>query len=361
VARLVGRKAAAMDDRELRDLERAFIRGGTAAVRARVGTLRQAIEGVARSREILGSARLRAAQMSEPRGPSLVSERIWKKLRTTLDAHIDRVAAYKGVVGWGIGNRWEDGAETDQASVIVYVERKWAPSTLGKRKIPVLPKELEAANGSAVPVDVVELGKLRRYAKGGSALGKKGSIRTGTLGTFALDNETGEFVALTAMHVTGLEADYPPGADMDFTAPPPSTHMGSLLRGTLRGVDAAKISVEPPAEGSFFIKGIGNIRGWRPVSDKGDVGTAVRMFGKESGLVAGRIRQASADLKQFDLDEAIMVDIQSQRGDSGAALVDNRRLVLGLLVGETTGSTKVRLFSPIGQVLNRMECNIPTS
>jgi hypothetical protein len=84
------------------------------------------------------------------------------------------------------------------------------------------------------------------------------------------------------------------------------------------------------------------------------------MFGAQSRLVAGQIRNPSVDLPSENLADAILVNIPSVKGDSGAALVDSDNLVLGILVGRFNGPEGGAVFSPIGPVLDALGCDIPT-
>jgi hypothetical protein len=53
--------------------------------------------------------------------------------------------------------------------------------------------------------------------------------------------------------------------------------------------------------------------------------------------------------------------MQTRSGDSGAALVDNNNLVLGLLAGRFDGPRGLAVFSPIIGVLKALECDIRPS
>jgi hypothetical protein len=62
----------------------------------------------------------------------------------------------------------------------------------------------------------------------------------------------------------------------------------------------------------------------------------------------------------FGLDSAIVVrGMTTTDGDSGAALLDAQRFVLGFLVGTT--SNGLQIFCPAGLVLMRLNCDIPTN
>ena len=92
-----------------------------------------------------------------------------------------------------------------------------------------------------------------------------------------------------------------------------------------------------------------------------DRSAEVRMFGAASGFRRGFIIEPAMTFPNFGLDHAIVVDIQTADGDSGAAIVDSENLVLGLLVGETElGGFPVRLFSPISLILGILGCDLAT-
>lgn len=334
----------------------AFVEAGLAAVRARAGTAAEASAAANTGRKLLATARRRVATLTRPSVAGPLYSRNWTPFLRALHLHAPALLADPQVVGFGVGYRWRGGAPTDERCVNVYVRRKLARSTL-RRNGRMLPRFLEIG-AARVPLDVVEFGRLQRLHQGGTSIGPTGSGRWGTLGTLALD-EMG-VVALTAMHVTGVTGSYPPGDGPAMAAPRGGPLLGRLIRGTDVGVDAAKISVEGPAEWSFEIAGVGPVHGWRPLNLEGDIGTTVRMYGAVSGLVAGRIERTAVDLPDDGLENAILVQMPSDFGDSGAALVDNQNLILGLLAGKAPALNGVSVFSPIGPVLARLECDIPS-
>ena len=241
----------------------------------------------------------------------------------------------------------------------VMVSEKLPPAELRRLKRRAVPKRLRTKSGRQVPVDVVQVGELRRQFVAGSSLGPPGTQIKGTIGAFGVETAMGASVALTAMHVAEGNARFVVPSPRDD---PMGQPLGRFLDGTLQRVDAAKISVDPPAVAEAFLPGIGQVRGWRPVSLPGDRGTEVRMFGATSGRQRGFIAEPAMALPRFDLERAILVDIQTADGDSGCAIVDSENLVLGLLVGEIDiEGVTLRVFSPMSLVLQILDCDIPTS
>jgi hypothetical protein len=209
-------------------------------------------------------------------------------------------------------------------------------------------------------VDVVQAGSLKRQAHVGASIGPVNRDARGSIGAYANDIESGATVAITAMHVSG-RSDYPQAYSPQVRFCQPSRTeagarpFGDLIRGTTTGVDAAKVSLYSPQDAwSFLPGGIGPIRGWRPTTFPGDRGTPVSLFGAASGFQSGHIVNPSTSLPPFNLEHAIIVDINSQAGDSGCSLVDPERLILGFLVGMLTSG--LRVFSPVSLVLGKLRC-----
>ncbi len=326
--------------------------------------LRKAVEQMSRAKQQLARARDEAARASPVGSPAVYVDRKWREAYATLERNRARLLAVPGVVGFGVGYRRRGGELTKEPCIIVSVRAKWSPArlrSLGRKRIP---RTLLSSRGRRIPVDVLPVGRLRLHLLAGTSMGRMQPPTRGTIGAFAIDLETRSPVALTAMHVSDLN-QYPPGGPVAFTAPSRlengSRPLGLLRRGTRHGVDAMKVSVAVPGIVEPFIKAIGRVRGWRPVSVEADRGTAVRMFGARSQLQLGRIEEPFHSLPEFGLNAAILVRIDSQPGDSGAAIVDNRNLVLGLLAGELTAFPGMRAFSPIGAVLSVLRCNIPST
>jgi len=319
---------------------------------------------MSRARQQLARAREEVARASPVGSPAVLVDRKWREAYATLEKNRARLLAIPGVVGFGVGYRRCGGQPTREPCIIVSVRAKLSRKRLGSLGRKLVPRTLLSSRGRRIPVDVLPVGRLRRHLLAGTSMGRMHPPTRGTIGSFALDLETRSPVALTAMHVSNL-SQFPPGGAVAFSAPSPlgpgSQPLGLLRRGTVHGVDAMKVSVANPGAAEPSIKGIGPVRGWRPVSIEGDRGTAVRMYGALSQLQAGRIEEPFHSLPEFGLDAAILVRIESQAGDSGAAIVDSQNLVLGLLAGELTAFPGVRAFSPIGAVLAVLQCDIPSA
>jgi hypothetical protein len=130
----------------------------------------------------------------------------------------------------------------------------------------------------------------------------------------------------------------------------------------MHGIDAAKLDVfAQPAAITTFPDGR-VIAGWRPTSFPGDHGTVVHMCGARSGTVSGFIVNPFLPIPSWELDGAILVNIASTHGDSGAALIDSSNFLLGFLVGAADAElNNLRIFVPAGLVFARLGCDIRTA
>lgn len=321
-------------------------------------------QALAAARRRMRSARRQLAAITKPGDGPALYDPAWKWAASLLEKRGHELLRSRNVIGHGVSWRRQDGMATDEQTVTVFVKRKLSPGELARLKDTQLPRRLKEGKRS-IGIDVVQLGRLQRQGTGGDSIGPDGKLSRGTLGSFAIDDATGNVVAVTAMHVTGQQRDIPrPGLTRVAMRLPSlkddagAALFGAAVRGTLDRIDGCKIELEPSAALDDRIKGIGRIRGWRPILVPGDKGTAVRMFGAVSGLLSGVIEHPMVALPQFRLDSAILVDIPTRKGDSGAALVDRDGLVLGFLVGK---SGSLRVFCPAGPVLDTLQCDIPTN
>jgi hypothetical protein len=341
-----------------------FIAAGLRAVRSPLDDIRDAARDTVEAKRHLAEARSRLAKSTDPAMPPVIVDPEWTPLDEALQAHAERLLSTPGVVGFGLGTRRRGGIDVGEPCVTVYVQRKRTPRSLARGRIEPVPAYLTSPGGVDVPVDVLQVGLLRRHVVCGTSVGHSAVGNENdwaTIGAVVRDRATGREVVLTAMHLTGLSS-FPPGPSLSFSAPdrsrPGAFPLGQLLQGTMRGVDAAKISVVPPASVQPFIRSIGPINGTRVLSHPGDRDTPVQLFGARSGYLRGTIDTPRSYLPEFGLGEVILVAVPTRRGDSGAAVVDMAGRVLGLVVGELTGQPHLRVVSPIGPILTALNCEL---
>jgi hypothetical protein len=325
--------------------------------------VRKAVADLSAARKALAQARLRLARLTKTGHPAYLVDPDWTWAEDLMKARRAKLLAIPGVVGVGLGFRLHGGAPTDLPCLTVYVRKKLPLAELvasGLRRIP----RTVGSRRRRLHVDVVELGGIRRQIGAGDSLGPAGGGERGTLGALATDLAAADTVALTAMHVTSLpEFPFNDAAAPRFVSPMPGGSLfASLRQGTMTGIDAAKLALDVQQPAVSELPSIGRIKGWRPITFPGDRGTMVRMFGAVSGPQAGFIVNPIASLPGERLDAAILVNVFSQGGDSGAALVDGQGLLLGFLVGEGGPTLNtLRVFTPASLVMATLRCDIPTT
>ena len=311
----------------------------------------------------LHRARVALAAVTVPGASSVIRTGTVAAPSAALRRHRSRLLQYAGVVGVGLGPRTRRGYEhADERCVVVYVRRKRSKLELRRRGERALPHYIATAAKKRIGVDVIEFGRLIRHAQGGDDLGPGTISERGTLGVVAIDLATNHPVALTAMHVVGGPSITSPDQSRVVDSPSDAyedhRRLGTVLRGSTDGIDAAVVTIEPPNAATRSIRGLGAVAGWRPVVDPADTGIAVAMTGAVTGHpVFGRIVRPHLALPELGLDDAMLVDIDTANGDSGSALIDHDHLVLGLLVGYSS-SLGHRVFTSIGAVLAQLRCNI---
>lgn len=341
------------------------LRAGERLVTEERAIVRQAARRVDAARRALRCARRHLAAVTQPGDQPPLRAPAWARREPILRANLSTLMARPGVLGATLGYRVRGGVQIAERVVTVFVRDKRPVEALEGGRRDAVPRRLTAA-GRGIGTDVVELGEFEETAAGGDSLGPAGRATDATIACFAEDVRTNIPVALTAMHLI-TKAGLAGSDDLAFVSPCDGAGggpaLGRFLRGTERGVDAAAIALDGAAPPNA-IRGIGDVRGWRPLVDPADRGVAVRMYGAASSSgsgepVVGRIDTPSVALPALDLDDAILVDIRVRAGDSGAAIVDNDEFVLGLLKGRFTGGAKLAVFTPIGAALAKLDCWIP--
>lgn len=289
-------------------------------------------------------------------------------------AHRDRLLAMPGVLGVGLGL-----GSARQPVISVFVqseetERGDPWDELSRRQFgvagrPVGVQIVEFGGLRAVPeplptraeLDRVILERVVRLAPG-DGIGQIDPATRATLGAFAVTADQAP-VAITAMHVASTPEVRPGDAPVPLvrrtSLTDPGARFGQIDRGTQTSVDAARVRLDDGVDAITRIPTIGEVRGWRWPAYPGDIGEGVRLYGASSGRLDGAITQVDVDFPEFALERTIVVSIPTDHGDSGAALVDSSGYVLGFLVGASNQvDSSLRLFSPAGLVLDRLDCNI---
>ncbi len=326
------------------------------------------------------------------------------QVREVLRAHARRLLAKRNVVGVGLGYKVTHGVTTGELSLVISVARKVDIATLS-------PSDLVPQLLSGVKTDVVETGMFRAFRPGprdqwrpvvppGVSVGHYRTT-TGTFGclvrregkTYMLSNnhilaatnnghegdpilQPGPVDGSTARDVVAYLAEYIP---LDFgTAEPQcpianwaakllnyvagafrSNHRLRAVKTTpgVNSVDAALASPVSPGLLSSEILSIGRPTGIGPAS----LGTHIQKMGRTTGHTRGTITQIDATV-QIDyhgptarFSGQLIAGPMSQPGDSGSAVLDANRRVVGLLFAGSDGAT---VINPIDDVLSALDVEL---
>ncbi len=318
--------------------------------------------------------------------------------------HARDLLGKRNVVGVGVGYKVSQGIQTDELSLVVSVTRKEAPSALSVNDL--VPKILDG-----IKTDVVETGVLRAFDLGprdrwrpvvppGVSVGHY-RVTAGTFG--CLVRRGGEVLILSNNHVLADtnkgkigDAILQPGVvdngvaedriatlidfvPLDFGAAPSecpfadvttrllnyvagafgSSHKLQAVKQTpgVNQVDAALARPLSPDLVSNEILYIG-----KPVgTGEATLGTVVQKTGRTTGHTQGTITQIDATLRiQYDGASALFTNQlvagpMSQPGDSGSAVLDMERRVVGLLFA---GSEAATVINPMAQVLAALNAEL---
>lgn len=311
----------------------------------------------------------------------------------------------RNVVACGIGYKVREGIQTRELSLVVSVTHKVHPSALA-------PEDLIPAQMDGVPTDVVELGVLRAFqgprdrwrpvVPPGVSIGHV-HISAGTFG--CLVQRGGELFILSNNHVLadlnkGKPGDpilQPGPADggtagdaiatleefvpLDFGTTEPECRIAALLAtglNTLAELTGSRHRLEPVMQTSGVnrvdaalarplstdlvrpdILGIGIPTGVGEAA----LGMNVQKSGRTTGHTTGMITQIDATVRidyygpSALFEGQLIASPMSQPGDSGSAVLDEDRRVVGLLFA---GSDAATVITPIADVLTALRVGMVT-
>jgi len=323
------------------------------------------------------------------------------RARTLLRQHADDLLARGNVVATGIGWKIARGERTDALCVVCSVSHKLPEAQLAAR-------DLVPASLDGLPTDVVETGPIRalasrterqRPAPGGVSIAHR-DVTAGTLGCWVHKN--GEVFILSNNHVLAnsnaarvgdpilqpgpadggviprdriavlhefvpirfpeAPSDCPFAGGAALTWNGVAGLLGSQTR--LRAVrmqaeanlvDAALARPLEERDASPEILEIGRVEGLA----RGELGLAVQKSGRTTGLTRGRIEQTDVTVSvQYGaglvarFTDQLLAGPMSQGGDSGSAVLDDERRLVGLLFAGSETTTIVNrvehVFSALG-------------
>ncbi len=310
------------------------------------------------------------------------------------------------VIGVGVGYKKVRGVETEQLSLIIFVEKKLPSDRLSKSN--VIPGKI---NG--LYTDIVEIGRVRlldnrvdrrRPASPGISIGHY-KISAGTFGAVVKDKTTGEKLILSNNHIlanatNGFDGRSSIGDPILQPGPHdgggPNDQIATLLRfipirhsiqdvecpvaaaalqagniiihivrprynirltkytNDMNIIDAAVAKPDKQSLVDEEVLEIGRIEGVARVVP----GESIKKSGRTSGLTEGKVQAIGVTIKVGITEEEnglftdqVVSNILSQPGDSGSLIVNSEKKAVGLLFA---GSDKYTVFNCIDNVMERL-------
>jgi hypothetical protein len=325
------------------------------------------------------------------------------------ETHTTQLLQKRNVVGVGLGYKISQGRSTGELSLVISVARKMPKAALSSEDL--VPKAMDG-----MTTDVVETGVLRAQPASAQDLGPQDrwrpvvppgvsighyKITAGTFGCLVRRGE--ELFILSNNHVLANVNDceewdpiLQPGPSdggttddriarlaqwvpIEFESEPSECNVANFAAtllnyfaealgsrhqlkpvkkdGGLNRVDAALAKPLPPHTMSKEILGIGIPAGIATAT----LGTEVQKSGRTTGHTRGTITQIDATVRidyygpQAVFAGQLVASAMSQGGDSGSAILDMERRVVGLLFA---GSHATTILNPIDEVLSALEVEV---
>jgi hypothetical protein len=325
----------------------------------------------------------------------------------TKEMHKEAILKKPNVVGAGVGYRRKNGKPTTELAVVAMVTHKLPRAGLK-------PGELLPGSVGGVPVDVIQVGRLRAFADptdrwrpapGGVSIGHY-QVTAGTLACNVQDRKTGRKLMLSNNHVLANSNNarigdpiLQPGAadggqggedvigyleryqEIEFNSGPATCQIASAVAKLANGLAALlgsthrlePILVNPSAsnqvdaavarpvdEGALRedVLEIGVIGG----VSSARLGMGVRKFGRTTGLTTGTVQVMDATVTvmygslEARFEGQLVTTAMSEPGDSGSLVVaDDALLAVGLLFA---GSDQATILNPMQAVLDTLEVTL---
>lgn len=275
-----------------------------------------------------------------------------RNLLDAIQAHINRnynrwFKRYSGIVGVNVGLKIIDKNEiADCYSIVFHVTRK---SKHAPKKVPpFLPVRINKRI-EQVPTDVIDSGvlKLHNIQIGDKAKNEK-STSVGTV-SFFFTGAGGTYIC-SNMHVLGANLLDENRLEFDIRKGDGSQTIrcfndiisagGQLIVGRYGGIDVAFARLNNPAIAEKFIKGAGPASGFFQLTNGNFQAAKTKFFGSTSGTTPCRVVALGAVkdtvFTGVKLKNLVKLNLCSLPGDSGSAVYDEKRRIVGIIVGSDT-------------------------
>lgn len=285
--------------------------------------------------------------------------------------HLDsfRKKYSENIVGIHVGKKKRGKKTLRYYSLVFHVRQKMEDPEV---KIPkYISIRIPGEGQKRIRTDVVETGEFYLTSvQPGTRIASNGSDEFGTISCFLRKGNS--LYACSNMHVlaprllasgeTSYFKSIANQTTMNVTLKSGNYSCGAYLEKAIyNGIDAAIARIDPTAQIIQLIPGIGNILGASVVNYSNYANLPVRMHGAVSGLQSGKVRSVGihkpTSIPGISLNNLIGINMHTQRGDSGAPIVDRNNRIVGILVGRDTANN-IAYAIPILPILNYFQTQL---
>lgn len=276
------------------------------------------------------------------------------------------------VVGIGFGYKTKNGILTSQKTIIVLVKRKYPIQYLNSKDI--IPRKYNGISTDVIESGIITSSSLKKRIRpviGGYSIGSATGSGNGTMGCLVKSNNV-KFL-LSNNHVLANENREPLGNNIVQPAvkeggQQPRDVIGYLSKYILINfinpvnfVDCALGSLTNESIAISSIAYIGKLKGTRPINMSDEVlkvGSATeRTYGNvlvvNATLTVGFLSGSEAVFKK-----QIITTKMTDKGDSGALLLDKKNYALGLFFADSSSNS---FFNTMDYVLNSLNVELVTT
>jgi hypothetical protein len=285
-------------------------------------------------------------------GNTFFMERNKRNQLDAIQGHINRnynrwFERYSGIAGVNVGLKIINKNEiADCYSIVFHVTRK---SKYARKKVPAfLPVRINNRI-KKIPTDVIDSGvlKLQNIQIGDKAKNER-SASVGTV-SFFFTGSGGTYIC-SNMHVLGANLLAANKLNFDIRKGDSSQTIkcfndiisagGQLIVGRYGGIDVAFAKLNNPAIAEKVIKGAGPASGFFQLTNANFQTAKTKFFGSTSGTTVCRVVALGAVKDTIFtgvmLKNLIKLNLCSLPGDSGSAVYDEKRRIVGIIVGSDT-------------------------
>lgn len=275
------------------------------------------------------------------------------------------------IVGIGVGHRSTKGVTQTEPAILVHVKEKLPVEKM--THVPIPPAIRLPGIPGAVAVDVVTGSTISVHtAYCGDAIAAAGSLDWGTLGCMIVAPEiSSDSLMLTCAHVI----DGVPAVSVDGLGYPGDTnnsrnHVGKLVLRELP-IPSQPNDPWPNLYEIALVMPLGEVKeahpgGVAPIGirkEDAEQGEQIVLFGAKSGRLEGRISEVDyngyveTSNGVFGFSGLMLYDAPALPGDSGAAILDLQRRIVGIHLGALENGRAVMM--PIGPIARRYRLRLP--